>query len=82
MYVRIATINNATDTINCNSSYVLIRHPSLQDSGRVSRSRSTGCLGKYIIVNVLCLTVFFWISFFSEPKKNSLFPSSGKRKFH
>lgn len=26
-YVRIATMSNATDVINCNSSYVLIRHP-------------------------------------------------------
>ena len=29
VYVRIATISNATDTINCNSSYVLISIPSL-----------------------------------------------------
>ena len=28
VYVRIATISNATDTINCNSSYVLISIPS------------------------------------------------------
>ena len=46
-------MSNATDVINCNSSYVLIRHhPFLQDSER-DGSTSPGCPGKYIIEYVV-----------------------------
>ena len=46
-------MSKATDVINCNSSYVLIRHlPFPQDSERLESCRLFGCLGKYVIVMV------------------------------